>query len=138
MIFFGGVYLFFYFLFGDFLIKLLYGRDYNSAYYVGFFIVITTILSNLGQLYSRVMFYYNDFKYLMYKTFVCTLLGLAFGIVLIKKFGLYGAAINNLVVEILSLTIFNFFSKKVSIFRVQLILFDLKRVSISLKGMLKI
>ena len=50
MIFFGGGYWFFYFLCGDFLIKLLYGRDYYSAYYVGCFIVITKRLSNLGQL----------------------------------------------------------------------------------------
>lgn len=116
----------FYFI-GEYLIQKLYGNEYIEAFNIALILVVSTFLSNLGQVYARYMFLYNGFNYLMYKTFILVVFGVFIAYVLIDRYQMYGAAIAVLIVELFSLTLFNYLFKKFEILKAQLVVFGLKR-----------
>lgn len=116
----------FYFI-GEYLIQKLYGSDYIEAFNIALILVVSTFLSNLGQVYARYMFLYNGFNYLMYKTFILVVFGVFIAYVLIDRYQMYGAAMAVLIVELFSLTLFNYLFKRFEILKAQLVVFGLKR-----------
>ncbi|WP_288379321.1 oligosaccharide flippase family protein [uncultured Acinetobacter sp.] len=121
------IYLVAFYFIGEYLIQKLYGNEYIEAFNIALILVVSTFLSNLGQVYARYMFLYNGFNYLMYKTFILVVFGVFIAYVLIDRYQMYGAAIAVLIVELFSLTLFNYLFKKFEILKAQLVVFGLKR-----------
>lgn len=121
------IYLVVFYFIGEYLIQKLYGNDYIEAFNIALILVASTFLSNLGQVYARYMFLYNGFNYLMYKTFILVVFGVFIAYVLIDRYQMYGAAMAILIVELFSLTLFNYLFKKFEILKAQLVIFGLKR-----------
>lgn len=116
----------FYFL-GEYLIKKLYGNDYIEAFNIALILIVSTFLSNLGQVYARYMFLYNGFNYIMYKTFILMFFGVVSAYFLINKYQIYGAAFTILIVEIFSLTFFNYLFRRFEILKAQMVIFGFVR-----------
>ncbi|WND06311.1 oligosaccharide flippase family protein [Acinetobacter soli] len=121
------IYLVAFYFIGEYLIQKLYGNEYIEAFNIALILVVSTFLSNLGQVYARYMFLYNGFNYLMYKTFILVVFGVFFAYVLIDRYQMYGAAIAVLIVELFSLTLFNYLFKRFEILKAQMVIFGLKR-----------
>lgn len=121
------IYLVVFYFIGEYLIQKLYGNDYIEAFNIALILVASTFLSNLGQVYARYMFLYNGFNYLMYKTFILVVFGVFIAYVLIDRYQMYGAAMAILIVELFSLTLFNYLFKRFEILKAQLVIFGLKR-----------
>lgn len=123
MIFNSVVYASIFYCVGNQFIVKLYGEKFIEAFPITFIVILSTLLSNVGQIYSRLLFKENAFKFNMYKTIFTTFCGIILAFIFIIWFKTYGAALNSLVVEFLSLTIFNYFYKNGYIFKAQLKIF---------------
>lgn len=110
-------YLSFFGIVGHYIIEELYGGDYISAYKVSFILILSTTLSALGMVTSRYIISFNGYSYLAKKSLYIAAFGLITGFLFIKLWGMYGAAYNTLLIELLSLTFFNYFFKCGVIFR---------------------
>jgi len=110
-------YLIAFILLGDFLISSLYGFNYSSAFFVTIPIILSTCLSSLGMPTSRYIVKNNGYSFLGKKTVLLCLIAIPISFICIKKFGILGAAYSTLLVELISLTFFNYFFKKGLVFR---------------------
>lgn len=126
MLIFGFTYFIIFAIFGKYIIIRLYGSQYIAAYSIVLCIIISTILSNLGQVYARFIILKNGYGYLMYKQIVVLLFGVVTGLLLIYLYGIYGAAYNVILIEVFSLTISNYFFKRCEVLRAQLYIFKVK------------
>ena len=97
---------------GKWFIGLLYGADYIKAASFLPLIVIATTLSTLGTISYRYMIKLNAYKYLSIKMFVVSLISVPLAYFLIRKHGIMGAAMCFIIIELLSLTVGNYFFKK--------------------------
>ncbi|RSC22471.1 MULTISPECIES: oligosaccharide flippase family protein [Acinetobacter] len=127
MLLFSLLYIVFFYFFGKFFINKLYGSAYISAFEISLILIMATIFSNFGQVYARYMFLFNGFKYLMYKTFFLMVFGVILAYILISKYQIFGAAYTILIVEFLSLTLFNYFFRNFDVLKAQATLFGFVR-----------
>jgi O-antigen/teichoic acid export membrane protein len=112
------VILFLYF-FGKWLIIFLYGNSYLESYYLLIILSISTMLSGLGIVTTRLMIKLEDYSYISKKNLWIAFISLPISYLMISKFGLYGAGYSILLIETLSLTVFNYFYKNGLIFKLQ-------------------
>ena len=114
----GGFY-----LFGDYFIHLLYGNNYMGSVEIIPIIIIGTMFSSLGTICYRYMIKESGYNYLAKKMFLCCVLTVPFSCVMIRAFGINGAAYCFLIVEILSCTLLNYFFKNKTIIKMHLNIF---------------
>ncbi|WP_313375417.1 polysaccharide biosynthesis C-terminal domain-containing protein [Pantoea sp. CTOTU50773] len=114
----GGFY-----LFGDDFINLLYGNKYMESAEIIPIIIIGTMFSSLGTICYRYMIKESGYNYLAKKMFLCCVLTVPFSWVMIRSFGINGAAYCFLIVEILSCTLLNYFFKNRTIIKMHLNIF---------------
>lgn len=108
--------LLFIYLFGNYFIELLFGNSYAMASELLTILCCSTIFANLGTVSARFIVRHSGYSFLSKKMFVMVLLSIPISYIMIKIFGLKGAAYSVLIIEILSLTIMNYFFKKGLIF----------------------
>ena len=107
-------------IFAKFFLNLLYGLQFSEAYKPLIILCFCTMISALGTISSRYIAKFSGYSYLSYKTIsVCT-----FSVIItyfsISKFGIVGAAYSNLLTELFSLTIANYFFKHALVLKMHL------------------
>lgn len=106
----------FIYFFGSYFIQLLFGDSYAMANELLVILCFSTIFSNLGTVSARFIVRHSGYSFLSKKMFIMVLLSTPISYIMINIFGLKGATYSVLIIEILSLTIMNYFFKKGLIF----------------------
>ena len=106
-----------YFL-GNVIIQWLYGSAYLEAQYLVLILALSTMCSGLGTVSARLMIKQESYHYISKKMALVALSALPISYVMVKSYGLQGAAYSVLLIEFLSLTLFNYFYKNGIIFKV--------------------
>lgn len=114
----GGFY-----LFGDYVIHLLYGDNYMDSVDIIPIIIIGTMFSSLGTICYRYMIKESGYSYLAKKMFLCCVLTIPLSWIMISAFGINGAAYCFLIVEIMSCTLLNYFFPNKTIIKMHLNIF---------------
>ncbi|WP_312239615.1 oligosaccharide flippase family protein [Pantoea sp.] len=114
----GGFY-----LFGDFFIHLLYGDKYMDSVNIIPIIIMGTMFSSLGTICYRYIIKESGYNYLAKKMSLCCILTIPLSWVMIRAFGISGAAYCFLIVEILSCTLLNYFFRNRTIIKMHLNIF---------------
>ncbi len=121
------IYLFYFaliYFFGKNIINKLYGAEYLQSFDSILIIIFSSMLSSLGIIIARFMIKDGGYSFLSKKTVLVTFLSIPLSFSFIYYKGLIGAAWSMLVVEFLSLTLFNYFYKKGLIFKIQFFIGD--------------
>lgn len=105
-------------IFGQWIINLLYGLAYEAAYPLLMILAVSTMLSGLGTVAARIMIKYESYAYISKKMLWVAIFSLPISYFMIKSFGLIGAAYSVMLIELLSLTLFNYFYKNGLIFKI--------------------
>lgn len=105
-------------LFGNWIIQLLYGLAYTAAYELLIILAISTMMSGLGTIAARIMIKQGSYSYISKKMLCVAVSALPISYFCIQSFGLKGAAYSVLIIELLSLTFFNYFYKNGLIFKI--------------------
>ena len=111
---------------GEWIVVWLYGAEYSLSSNLLPYIVIGTALSALGTISYRYMIVFNAYKYLAIKMFIMAILSVLMSYFLILQYGVLGAAICFVMIELISLTIANYFFKKSIILKMHLKCLGLK------------
>ncbi|HCH6735191.1 TPA: polysaccharide biosynthesis C-terminal domain-containing protein, partial [Klebsiella pneumoniae] len=90
-------------------ILYFYGVEYTDAFYPLVILCFSTMLSALGAIAARYIAYFSGYSFLSKKTLVVTMLSVILNYLFIYKWGMLGAAVSTLLVELFSLTILNYF-----------------------------
>lgn len=100
------------FLIGSWVVNTLYGVEFVDSIKLLPFIVLATMFSALGTISYRYMIKFNGYKYLSIKMFLVSLLSIPLSYVFIRSYGVWGATLCFVLIELFSLTIANYFFKK--------------------------
>lgn len=111
-------------LFGDWIILTLYGQDYIKVGDLLLMMVFGTFLSAMNTIYHRYLMKFNGYRYLSIKMIFVGLLSIPISYIFISKLGLYGAVYFYVLIELISLTIANYFFRNAEIFFLQLSFFN--------------
>lgn len=112
-------------LFGHSILTLLYGDEYLDAYIPMILISFVALLSSLGTISYRYIVRFSGYYFLSKKMFSLLLFSLPLSYFFIINYGTIGAAVSSIIIEFLSLTLFNYLFRngvvfkmhKISIFR---------------------
>lgn len=107
-------------LLGEWIIIQLYGTGYLESAKILPYIVLASMFSALGTISYRYMIKFNGYKYLSIKMFLVSLLSIPLSYVFIRSYGVWGATLCFVLIELFSLTIANYFFKKRLILNVHL------------------
>jgi len=107
-------------LLGPWIIETLYGAAYQDAYKLLIILALSTMLSGLGTIAARLMVKEESYAYISKKMLFVALSALPISYGMIYVYGLIGAAYSVFIIELLSLTIFNYFYKDGLIFKIHL------------------
>ncbi|WP_180190494.1 oligosaccharide flippase family protein [Acinetobacter sp. YH01009] len=102
------VYVFLY-IYGDFIIRNLYGEQYLLSLNIVPYAVVATMLSALGTISYRYIIKYSGYRYLSIKMLVVSLLSMPLSYYFIKYYGILGAMKCLILLELISLTVANYF-----------------------------
>lgn len=105
---------------GKDLLYSLYGEQYLKGYSAMVILSISAAVSSLGTVSYRFIVKYSGYTYLSKKMLSLSLISIPISFLLIKEFSLEGAAWCTLLIEILSLTILNYFFEKKLIVKLHL------------------
>lgn len=105
-------------LFGKWIIQWLYGDAYLEAHFLIVILASSTLLSGLGIVTARLMIKQESYDYISKKMLLVAILALPISYLMVKTYGLKGGAYSVLLIEFLSLTLFNYFYKKGLIFKI--------------------
>nr|WP_154325440.1 polysaccharide biosynthesis protein [Pantoea sp. 201603H] len=97
--------------FGEKIVVTLYGNDYLQSGKIITVLSIATCFSAMGTVAYRYMVKEGGFNYLLIKIVCLMIISLPASWILIKQFGLMGAAWSVFITELLSLTVMNYFFK---------------------------
>lgn len=103
---------------GQWLINLLYGNAYQDAYELIVILGLATLCSGLGTIAARLMVKEESYRYISRKMICVAITSLPISYIMIYLFELKGAAYSVLIIELLSLTFFNYFYKNGLIFKI--------------------
>lgn len=137
LIFIGFIYFVFFVFFGDFIITMLYGKAYENAFYISLILIPVTTLSSLGIVAARYIISQGGYNFEAKKAFSTAIFTIFISWLLIRNFGMYGAAWGALFCEILSLTVINYFYKKAEVFKIHINTFNFKENASILKAVIK-
>ena len=107
-------------LLGPWIIETLYGAAYQDAYKLLIILALSTMLSGLGTIAARLMVKEESYAYISKKMLFVALSALPISYGMIYAYGLIGAAYSVFIIELLSLTVFNYFYKDGLIFKIHL------------------
>lgn len=107
-------------LLGQWIIETLYGTAYQDAYKLLIILALSTMLSGLGTIAARLMVKEESYAYISKKMLFVALSALPISYGMIYVYGLIGAAYSVFIIELLSLTVFNYFYKDGLIFKIHL------------------
>ena len=107
-------------LLGPLIIETLYGAAYQDAYKLLIILALSTMLSGLGTIAARLMVKEESYAYISKKMLFVALSALPISYGMIYIYGLIGAAYSVFIIELLSLTVFNYFYKDGLIFKIHL------------------
>ena len=107
-------------LLGPWIIETLYGAAYQDAYQLLIILALSTMLSGLGTIAARLMVKEESYTYISKKMLFVALSALPISYGMIYVYGLIGAAYSVFIIELLSLTVFNYFYKDGLIFKIHL------------------
>ncbi len=107
-------------LLGPLIIETLYGAAYQDAYKLLIILALSTMLSGLGTIAARLMVKEESYAYISKKMLFVALSALPISYAMIYVYGLIGAAYSVFIIELLSLTVFNYFYKDGLIFKIHL------------------
>ncbi len=99
-------------------IEFLYGDAYVNAYPIFVILTIATGMSSLGSVVYRFIIRESGYSYLSFKMFFVFIINLPLSYMLVKYYGLNGAAYAVLATEFLSLTVFNYFFQRAVILKI--------------------
>ncbi len=105
---------------GQWVIETLYGAAYQTAYKLLIILALSTMLSGLGTIAARLMVKEESYAYISKKMLFVALSALPISYAMIYVYGLIGAAYSVFIIELLSLTVFNYFYKDGLIFKIHL------------------
>ena len=105
-------------LLGPWIIETLYGAAYQDAYKLLIILALSTMLSGLGTIAARLMVKEESYAYISKKMLFVALSALPISYGMIYVYGLIGAAYSVFIIELLSLTVFNYFYKDGLIFKI--------------------
>lgn len=128
------VFVFIYF-FGGYFINLLFGPQYSKASDILTILCLSTMVSNLGMVSARFIVRYSGYAFLSKKMLIVVMLSIPISYFMINYFGLIGAAYSVLIVELLSLTLLNYFFKRGIIFVLHRQTLSIPRVLNELKNL---
>lgn len=103
---------------GKWLIIRLYGSDYLASYELLVILAFATMFSGLGTIAARLMVKEESYNYISRKMLLVALLSIPISFLMIKLYGIKGAAYSVLLIEISSATFFNYFYKNGLIFKI--------------------
>lgn len=103
---------------GEWILNFLYGSDYRDAYELILILGLATLCSGLGTISARFLVKEESYSYISKKMICVAITALPISYVMIYNFGLIGAAYSVLIIELLSLTFFNYFYKNGLIFKI--------------------
>lgn len=112
---------------GNKILVILYGDEYAAAYYPMVILSFSSLFSSLGMIAYRYIIRMSGFSFLSKKMVVVLFLSFPISYIFIFYHGIIGAACSTLVVEMLSLTIINYFYKKGIIFNLHKNIFKFRR-----------
>lgn len=118
----------FFVLFGKRIIFILYGNDYLAAYNILVILCLSTIVTSLGFISNRYIVKLSGYNYLSKKTILILLFSIPISIAMVYQWGLYGAAYSVLIIELLSLTIMNYFFREGVVLKMHLGAFNLRNI----------
>lgn len=98
-------------LLGKWFISVIYGEDFVTASSIVPLTVIATMLSGFGTIANRYLIKENGYKYISIKAVVVAAISIPAYSLLIMQYGIMGAAYGFILVELLSLTLANYFFK---------------------------
>lgn len=104
--------------FGQWIVNFLYGNAYEDAYELIVILGLATLCSGLGTVAARLLVKEESYRYLSKKMICVAISALPISYIMIYLFGLKGAAYSVLIIEFLSLTLFNYFYKNGLIFKI--------------------
>ncbi|RRZ88934.1 polysaccharide biosynthesis C-terminal domain-containing protein [Erwinia sp. 198] len=107
-------------LFGEKIVSLLYGHDYQQSGDLVTLLSLATCFSAMGTVAYRYMVKEGGFNYLLVKIILLVAVSVVTNWFFIRFWGLTGAAWSVLVTELLSLTLMNYFFKNGIILKMQL------------------
>lgn len=105
---------------GQWVIATLYGIAYKEAYHLIIILALSTMCSGLGTIAARLMIKEESYTYISKKMLFVALVALPISYFMIANYGLNGAAYSVLLIEFLSLTVFNYFYSNGLIFKIHL------------------
>lgn len=121
----SGVFLLFFSIFGEVIIKLLYGEKFVINNIILILVVLVTMFSGLSTISERYLLKYNAYDYLKKKTLYSISFNIILTLIFVYYFGLIGATLSILISEIFSCTILNYFYKGGMIFKMHKMTFSL-------------
>ena len=101
-------------IFSNLIIKILFGNRYiDSIYLFRIFSVCYFFASTFRIPAGYILSAIGSLKYITYNSFICGILNVTLDIVMIRKYGVYGAALVTLIIFILSGILSNLFLIKI-------------------------
>ncbi|EMO7187089.1 oligosaccharide flippase family protein [Pluralibacter gergoviae] len=105
---------------GGFIIDRLYGAEYALAREPLIILSLAAMLSFMGTVTYRYIMHYSGFYYLSIKTLFTLVISVMITGGLVKHYGIIGAAWATVIVELLSLTLLNYFFKNHAVLKLHL------------------
>lgn len=124
-LFIGFIVFIIYYLFSEFFVIFLYGDSFIEVLNVLPIIVMGATISALGTNHYRLLVKYNGYSYLTKKMIMVSIISIPLSYILISKYEIIGAAYCFLIIEILSITFFNYFFRNGLIFKIHTSMFNL-------------
>lgn len=104
--------------FGQWIINMLYGSAYQEAHSLIIILGLSTLCSGLGTIAARLMIKEESYSYISKKMLAVACSALPISYVMVSLYGLKGAAYSVLLIEFLSLTVFNYLYQNGLIFKI--------------------
>ncbi|EKD94218.1 MAG: Polysaccharide biosynthesis protein [uncultured bacterium] len=98
-------------LLSDKIINLIYGANYQESIKIFQILIITTTISFITIPLTQLLIVANKQKYYLYATFWATVVNLILNLILIPKYGMYGASYTS-IITILTVLIINILNVK--------------------------
>ncbi|WP_252726307.1 oligosaccharide flippase family protein [Acinetobacter sp. A3] len=105
-------------IFGQWAVNFLYGNAYQDAYELILILGLATLCSGLGTVAARLLVKEESYRYISRKMIFVAISALPISYIMIYLFELKGAAYSVMIIELLSLTVFNYFYKNGLIFKI--------------------
>ena len=117
-------------VFGDYIIFYLFGEDFSKSIDILYILSFNIVLISMGGIYSKVLYSNNLEKRLFVKIIFGLIINILLNIVLIKSYGIYGAAMSTAIALFFVEIIYDFFDKKLvkhHVFKLKSILLFVKK-----------